>query len=79
MAPLTKQKQIVGLVGWLMVSFIAAAIGGAASIQAGPLYTRLVRPDWAAFSQHGFLGKESETVEEIVNWMLKKPMREEIK
>jgi tryptophan-rich sensory protein len=47
MAPLTKQKQIVGLVGWLMVSFIAAAIGGAASIQAGPLYTRLVRPDWA--------------------------------
>jgi hypothetical protein len=32
-----------------------------------------------AFSQHGFLGKESETVEEIVNWMLKKPMREEIK
>lgn len=32
-----------------------------------------------AFSQHGFLGKESETVEEIVNWMLKKPVREEIK
>lgn len=32
-----------------------------------------------AFSQHGFLGKESETVEEIVNWMLKKPMREEVK
>ena len=47
MAPLTKQKQIVGLVGWLMVSFIAAAIGGAASIQAGPFYTQLVRPDWA--------------------------------
>jgi len=32
-----------------------------------------------AFSQHGFLGKESETVEEIVNWMLKKPFREEVK
>ena len=47
MAPLTKQKQIVGLVGWLIVSFIAAAIGGAASIQAGPFYTQLVRPDWA--------------------------------
>jgi translocator protein len=47
MAPLTKQKQIVGLVGWLIVSFIAAAIGGAASIHAGPFYTQLVRPDWA--------------------------------
>ncbi|HEX5023583.1 MAG TPA: alpha/beta hydrolase [Candidatus Binatia bacterium] len=32
-----------------------------------------------AFSQHGFLGKESETVEEIVNWMRKKPVREEVK
>ena len=32
-----------------------------------------------AFSQHGFLGKESETVEQIVNWMLKKPFREEVK
>ncbi len=47
MAPLTKQKQIVVLVGWLIVSFIAAAIGGAASIHAGPFYTQLVRPDWA--------------------------------
>ena len=32
-----------------------------------------------AFSQHGFLGKESETVEQIVNWMLKRPFREEVK
>jgi hypothetical protein len=32
-----------------------------------------------AFSQHGFLGKESETVEQMVNWMLKKPFREEVK
>lgn len=47
MAPLTKQKQVVGLVGWLIVGFIAAGIGGAASIQAGPFYTQLVRPDWA--------------------------------
>lgn len=45
MPPLT--KQIVGLVAWLIVSFIAAAIGGAASIQAGPFYTQLVRPEWA--------------------------------
>ena len=31
-----------------------------------------------AFSQHGYYGKESETVAEIVNWMLKKPFREVI-
>lgn len=29
-----------------------------------------------AFSQHGFYGKESETVEQMVNWMLKRPFRE---
>lgn len=32
-----------------------------------------------AFSQHGFLGKEPETVEQIVNWMLKKPFQYEVK
>ena len=32
-----------------------------------------------AFSQHGFLGKEPETVEQIVNWMLKKPVSHEVK
>ena len=44
---LTKRKQIVGLVAGLVVAFIAAAIGGAASIQAGSFYTQLLRPDWA--------------------------------
>lgn len=42
-----KRKQIIGFVAWLAVSFIAAAIGSAASIQAGPFYTQLVRPQWA--------------------------------
>jgi len=32
-----------------------------------------------ALSQHGFLGKESETVEQVVNWMLKKPFADEVK
>ncbi|MGH7817727.1 MAG: hypothetical protein ACREOR_10100, partial [Candidatus Binatia bacterium] len=32
-----------------------------------------------ARSQHGFLGKEAETVEQIVNWMLKKPFLSEVK
>jgi len=32
-----------------------------------------------AFSAHGYLGKEPETVEQIVNWMLKKPFLHEVK
>ena len=32
-----------------------------------------------AFSSHGYLGKEAETVEQIVNWMLKKPFLHEVK
>lgn len=44
---LPKNKQIIGFIAWLAVCFIAAAIGSAASIQAGPFYTQLVRPEWA--------------------------------
>jgi tryptophan-rich sensory protein len=47
MAPSSKTKQILGLVGWLAVTFIAASIGGVASINAGSFYTQLVRPEWA--------------------------------
>lgn len=39
--------QIAGLVGWLIVVFIAAAVGAAASVHAGPFYTQLVRPGWS--------------------------------
>jgi hypothetical protein len=31
------------------------------------------------FSQHGFLGREAQTVEQIVNWMLEKPFLEEVR
>jgi translocator protein len=47
MAPLTRQKRIAGLAASLVIVFIAAAIGAAASVQAGPFYTQLVRPGWA--------------------------------
>jgi benzodiazapine receptor len=47
MASLTRKQQIAGLVGWLVVSFITAAIGGAASVNAAPFYGELVRPEWA--------------------------------
>lgn len=43
----SRTKQLVGLVGWLVLCFVAAAIGGAASIHAGPFYAQLVRPEWA--------------------------------
>ena len=44
---LPKNKQIIVFFAWLAVSFIAAGIGSAASIQASPFYTQLIRPDWA--------------------------------
>jgi tryptophan-rich sensory protein len=47
MRSLSKQKQIPGLVGWLMVSFAASAVGAMASIQAGSFYSQLARPAWA--------------------------------
>jgi len=40
-------KQSFGLVGWLVVSFITAGIGGAASIHAADFYGQLVQPSWA--------------------------------
>lgn len=47
MTSFSKQTQLAGLAAWLVGSFIAAGIGGAASIQAGPFYAQLVRPEWA--------------------------------
>lgn len=44
---LTKPQQIAGLIGWLAICFITAAIGAAASIQAQDFYTQLVLPGWA--------------------------------
>jgi benzodiazapine receptor len=39
--------QAIGLVGWLLVAFAAAAVGGFASASAGEFYRELVRPSWA--------------------------------
>ncbi len=43
----SKKKQIIGFAAWLAVCFLAAAIGAAASVQAGSFYTQLTRPEWA--------------------------------
>jgi len=39
--------QALGLTGWLMTAFAAAAIGGFASANAGDFYGELLRPSWA--------------------------------
>jgi tryptophan-rich sensory protein len=43
----TSSSKLLGLAGWLVVAFAAAAIGGVASANAGDFYTSLSRPPWA--------------------------------
>ncbi len=40
-------KQTIGLVGWLLASFVTGGIGGIASIHAAAFYQQLVQPSWA--------------------------------
>jgi len=40
-------REVIGLVGWLAITFAAAASGAMASIAAGDFYVQLTRPDWA--------------------------------
>ena len=47
MPSLSKQKQILGLIGWLVVSFAASAFGAVASIEAKSFYSQLIQPNWA--------------------------------
>lgn len=47
MPPFSTQKQTLGLLGWLAVSFAASAVGAVASIQASAFYGQLAQPDWA--------------------------------
>ncbi len=44
---LSKARQALGLLGWLLAAFAAAAVGGFASASAGEFYRELVRPTWA--------------------------------
>jgi translocator protein len=47
MALSSMRRQVLGLLGWLGVSFAAAALGGFASANAGDFYQELTRPGWA--------------------------------
>ena len=40
-------SQALGLVGWLALAFVAAAVGGLAAADAPAFYAQLVRPSWA--------------------------------
>lgn len=44
---MTPIRQTAGLVGWLLLSFAAAAIGAVASVQAASFYQHLAQPSWA--------------------------------
>lgn len=44
---MTRSKQFVGLMAWLGITFVAAAIGAAASIDAATFYAGLTQPRWA--------------------------------
>ena len=43
----SRQRQILGLAAWMLVSFTAASIGAVASITAADFYEDLTRPNWA--------------------------------
>lgn len=40
-------KQIFGLIGWLLFSFAASAVGAIASVSAPDFYAELIRPEWS--------------------------------
>jgi benzodiazapine receptor len=47
MSPRPPRSQAIGLISWLALTFIAAALGALASIDAASFYAQLVRPSWA--------------------------------
>ena len=47
MQGISGKRQVLGLVGWLLLVFVAGAIGAAASVQAATFYATLAQPSWA--------------------------------
>lgn len=43
----SRLTQVLGLVGWLALAFVAAAVGGLAAADAPAFYGQLVLPSWA--------------------------------
>jgi benzodiazapine receptor len=46
-SPLSTTRQALGLLGWLLLVFAAAAAGGLASANAGAFYAEITRPSWS--------------------------------
>lgn len=44
---MTKKSQWFGLLGWLVLCYLVAALGATASIEAASFYAELQRPAWA--------------------------------
>jgi benzodiazapine receptor len=42
-----KLQQVLGFLGWALLTFTAAAVGAIASANAGEFYAELARPSWA--------------------------------
>jgi tryptophan-rich sensory protein len=47
METMSRSGQWLGLGGWLLLTFVAAAVGSIASMNAAEFYARLSRPPWA--------------------------------
>lgn len=47
MTPRSLSSQLVGLLGWLLAAFVAAAVGAVASVGAASFYAQLIKPSWA--------------------------------
>jgi translocator protein len=47
MDPQITRREVVGLAGWILLVFVAAAIGSVAAVDAGSFYEQLAQPDWA--------------------------------
>lgn len=47
MTPRSLSSQFVGLLGWLLAAFAAAAVGAVASVDAVSFYAQLSKPTWA--------------------------------
>jgi tryptophan-rich sensory protein len=46
-SPRSVSHQLVGLLGWLLLVFVAAAVGAIASVNAQEFYAQLIKPAWA--------------------------------
>lgn len=47
MSKLSALSQTLGLIGWLALAFVTAAVGAVASIEASAFYAQLARPAWS--------------------------------